>query len=147
MEVNLKVNKEVKETVITIETNEVTDKINSIIQYLENEEDTNILGYYENEVYILKKEEIESIYTQENNVYAYYNGKEYRLKNRLYIYETLLEGKSFVKISNSELINLNKVIKVKLNIKGTLLITFQSQRHTYCSRRKIKDIKEALNIK
>ena len=126
---------------------EVTDNINNIMLYLENDYNNNILGYLKDEVYILKKENIESIYTKGNNLYAFSEGKEYRLKERLYFYQELLKQNSFVKISNSELINLSKVKKVKLGLKGTILITFESNRETYCSRRKIKDLKEALNIK
>lgn len=147
MKVNFEIDKNVSETIITIKTNEVTDNINNIMLYLENDYNNNILGYLKDEVYILKKENIESIYTKGNNLYAFSEGKEYRLKERLYFYQELLKQNSFVKISNSELINLSKVKKVKLGLKGTILITFESNRETYCSRRKIKDLKEALNIK
>ncbi len=146
MKVNLEIDKSLNESIITIQTNEITENISNILLYIENE-DNNILGYIQDEVYILKKEDIESIYTNGNNVYAFSNGKEYRLKERLYFYHEMLHKNSFVRISNSELINVKKVKKVKLNLKGTILITFESGRNTYCSRRKINDFKEALNIK
>lgn len=50
-------------------------------------------------------------------------------------------------ISNSEIINFNKVENLDLNITGTIKITFKDKYVTYASRRNIKKIKEYLKYK
>ena len=68
----------------------------------------------------------------------------YSAKQTLQSFEQLL-GKSFLRISRFEIINLRKVLKYDFTIIGTLRIEFENGMETWASRRYIPLIKEHLS--
>ena len=64
---------------------------------------------------------------------------------RLYELEERLDATRFVRISNSEIINLDRVTAVDLSLSGTICMTLDSRVKAYVSRRYVKKIKETLN--
>ena len=97
-------------------------------------------------MYILKQEDIETIYSENGKILARCNNELYTLKNRLYELESILNKKVFTRISNSEIVNFNKVENIDFKILGTLIINFKSGNKSYASRRYIPKIKEFLEI-
>lgn len=65
---------------------------------------------------------------------------------RLYELEERLNAARFVRISNSEIINLDRVTAVDLSLSGTICMTLDGTVKAYVSRRYVKRIKEALNL-
>ena len=68
------------------------------------------------------------------------------VRKRIYELEEILPKRNFLRISNSEIINFDKVKNIELKIYGSLVINFYSGKVTYASRRYIKKIKEFLKI-
>ena len=97
-------------------------------------------------MYILHQNEIETIYSEGGKIYVRCNNEIYNIKNRLYELDTLLDKKMFVRISNSEIVNFNKVENIDFKIVGTLILNFKSGNKAYASRRYIPKIKEFLEI-
>ena len=58
----------------------------------------------------------------------------------------MLNKKSFIRISNSEIINFDKVENIDFKILGTLIINFKSGNKAYASRRYIPKLKEFLGM-
>ena len=71
---------------------------------------------------------------------------EYTLRLRLYEMEERLNPKQFVRISNSEIINLKKVKNFDLNFAGTICVELVNGTKTYVSRRFVSRIKTILGI-
>jgi len=71
---------------------------------------------------------------------------EYNLKNRLYEMEEKLNKSYFIRISNSEIINLKKVKNFDLNFTGTICVKLSNGTVTYVSRRYVSKIKEILGV-
>ena len=65
---------------------------------------------------------------------------------RLYELEERLDPTRFVRISNSEIISLNRVTAVDLSLSGTICMTLDGMVKAYVSRRYVKKIKETLNL-
>lgn len=65
---------------------------------------------------------------------------------RLYELEERLDQTRFVRISNSEIINLDRVTSVDLSLSGTICMTLDGTVKVYVSRRYVKKIKETLNL-
>lgn len=147
MKVNVELDNNINDIIILIKAKEINEQLNTITTYLNNIDNKNIIGYIDKEAYILEQNKIENIYSEGNNVFACSNNKTYKLKYKLYECEKILENTNFIRISNSELVNFNNVKNLDLKFSGTILITLNSGKKTYCSRRKIKYIKEKLNIK
>ena len=102
--------------------------------------------YKDHNLYILNQDEIESIYSENGKVYVRYANEVYSTKNRLYEIENLLDNNSFIRISNSEIINFDKVKNIDFKIIGTLIFNFKSGNKAYSSRRYIPKIKKFLEI-
>lgn len=71
---------------------------------------------------------------------------EYVLRSRLYELEERLSKELFVRISNSEIVNLKKVEKFDLSLSGTICVVLQDRTVCYVSRRYVAKIKQALGI-
>ena len=65
---------------------------------------------------------------------------------RLFELEELLEKKTFLRISNSEIVNTNQILNIDLSIVGRICIRFPGNIQTYVSRRYVPKIKKSLGI-
>ena len=70
----------------------------------------------------------------------------YTVRLRLYELEEWLDPRRFVRISNSEIVNLDKVTALDLSLAGTIRMTLDGSVQSYVSRRYVKKIKETLNL-
>ena len=147
MKINIEVDENLSSPIVTIKSNEINDEVNNIISYLNAFNQNAIVGHKDKEIYFLNPQDIETIYSEGVKIYANVNDNIYQLKGRLYEYEELLKDTNFIRISNSELINLHKVVKVNLSLNDTIEIFLKNGKSTYCSRRKISDLKRALGLK
>ena len=60
--------------------------------------------------------------------------------------EERLDGRSFVRVSNSEIVNLKRVTALDLRLTGTIRMTLTGGVTVYVSRRYVKKIKEVLGL-
>lgn len=146
MEVEVKIEEKYEKPKIVIYTNKLDTKISDLIENISNLEQKKLKMYKDEKMYIFRQEDIEDIYSEEGKVYARVENEIYVLKNRLYELETILDKKMFLRISNSEIINFNKVKNIDLKMLGTIALNFKSGNKSYASRRYIPKIKEFLEI-
>lgn len=146
MQIEIKIDKSRCEPRIIIETDQITDEIQEIISKLSNSSARMLTGFRENTLEILNQQEILRIYAQSGKVLAATTSGEYILRFRLYELEQRLDPTCFVRISNSEIINLKKVKGFDLNLTGSIRVTLTDGSVTYVSRRYISKIKQLLGI-
>ena len=146
MNIELKVDEKYKDTTLVIYTNKVDEEISNIIEKISNIEKKVLKCYREEMLYIIEQSKIESIYAEDGKIYARSEDKIYTIKNRLYELEEILDKKIFLRISNSEIINIKKVKNIDLKLRGTMLFNLTSGKTAYVSRRYINKIKEYLEI-
>ena len=142
MEIKIKENCELEK--VTFELKKVTPKINMIVGLL-TEKETDIVGYEDNDIHIIKKEDITSFISENNKVYALFGQNRYLIKSRMYQLEELL-GAEFLRISNQSLINPKKIKKLSMEPNGTMRILFKDGLIEYASRRCVRLIKDYFNI-
>ena len=85
-------------------------------------------------------------YANGKGVSAQTESEIFTVRLRLYELEERLEPSRFVRISNSEIISLNRVTAVDLSLSGTICMTLDGMVKAYVSRRYVKKIKETLNL-
>ena len=85
-------------------------------------------------------------YTDGKGVSAQTAEETYAVRLRLYELEEQLDQTRFVRISNGEIVNLDRVTAVDLSLSGTIRMTLDGTVHAYVSRRYMKKIKETLNL-
>ena len=105
-----------------------------------------LLGFQKEEAVPLSLEEIIRVYTSSGKVYAVTEEGEYQLRYRLYEVEERVNPKYFVRISQSEIVNLRKVKRFDLSLTGTIGVLFSDGSFSYVSRRFVSKIKQCLEI-
>lgn len=146
MEVEIKLDKICTIPKIVIYTDRVTEDIKILAEKLSAEDRGVVTAFKENSVKILEPEEIVRIYAYDGKVAAVTEQGEFFLRRRLYELEELLESKKFVRISNSEIINLKRVKEFDLSAAGTICVYLTNSEVTYVSRRYVSKIKKILGI-
>ena len=108
--------------------------------------DTKLRVYAGEETVMVAVSDIIRIYTANKQVYVATGDTEYRIKERLYELEEMLDDKMFVRISNSEMVNVKKLRKLDTSVTGTIKMILDKDTETYVSRRYVPKIKKALGI-
>lgn len=146
MQVEIKFDDSCIEPKIIIVTDKITDEVNSIIKMISSTPLEIITGFYNDLAEILSPSDIIRIYASGGKTFASTGRKEYILRQRLYELEEQLAKHSFVRISNSEIVNLKKVRNFDLSLSGTICVTMSDGTVTYVSRRYVSKIKQVLGI-
>lgn len=146
IELEVKINENYTIPKIVICANNISKELSDIIDSISSINYKQLKVYKDEKLYILNQNEIETIYSEGGKVFVRCNEEIYTIKNRLYELENLLDKKSFIRISNSEIINFSKVKNIDLKILGTIVLNFESGNKAYASRRYIPKIKEFLEI-
>lgn len=146
MQVEIKIDDSCIEPRVIIITDKVNDEINDILNTLSSKTPEVITGFYNDLAEILSPDDIIRIYAEDGKIFASVNSKEYILRQRLYELEEQLNKYSFVRISNSEIINLKKVRNFDLSLSGTICVTLSDGTATYVSRRYVSKIKKVLGL-
>ena len=84
--------------------------INLLVDKLSNKNATILTGIFNEQIEVIKLEDLIRIYSANGKVYAITKDKEYVLKKRLYELEEALDPNKFIRISNSEIVNIHKVV-------------------------------------
>lgn len=146
MQIEIKIDNSYKEPKVILLTDKMSEEINTIIRKLSEEAPQILTGFREETLEILEQSEVIRIYAAARKNYAVTDKGEYLLRLRLYELEERLDKNSFVRISNSEIINLRKVKGFDLSFSGTICVTLSNDMVTYVSRRFVARIKKVLGI-
>lgn len=146
MQVEIKIDDSYKEPKIIILTDTVTEEVSDIIKKLSENVPQIISGSKDDKIEVLEQEDLIRIYTSDKKVFAVTDKGTYTLRLRLYEAEERLNPHQFVRISNSEIINLKKVNNFDLNFTGTICVKLLNNDITYVSRRYVNKIKKLLGL-
>ncbi len=146
MEVEVKIDSSYSDPKVIILTSSMTEKVNNLVKKLSKEDSKIIFGIKDEKVEVLEQSELIRVYAGSGKVTAVTDNGEYNLKNRLYEMEEKLNKSYFIRISNSEIINLKKVKNFDLNFTGTICVKLSNGTVTYVSRRYVSKIKEILGV-
>ncbi len=146
MQVEIKIDASCSEPKVIILTDTMTEEVNAIVQKLSDRNLPIISGTKDGKTKILEQDELFRIYAGGGKVFAETNYGEYLLRLRLYEAEDRLNPAQFVRISNSEIINLKKVKNFDLSFVGTISVEMANGTTTYVSRRYVAKIKKLLGL-
>lgn len=124
----------------------IDNEISRMIENLQDKDSNTLYAFKDEELYFLNQDKIQSIYAEDGKIFARTDENQYLLKKRLYELEEILNPKKFVRISNSEIVNIKKVEKINFKLTETIVLHFKNGEVTYVSRRYIKKIKEFLEL-
>lgn len=146
MRVEVKIDNSCIEPKIIVLTASMTEEVSKVIQKLSDNNPQIITGSKNEKIEVLEQNELIRIYAANSRVFAVTNSGEYLLRLRLYEAEEQLDPNQFVRISNSEIINLKKVKSFDLSFAGTICVELSNGTTTFVSRRYVSKIKKILGI-
>lgn len=146
MQVEIKIDPSQPEPKVVITAASMTEEVNRIVRRLSDEIPQVISGARDGKLEVLEPEELIRIYAASGKVFAVTGKGEYTLRLRLYELEERLSPHQFVRISNSEIIHLKKVVNFDLSFAGTIYVKLSNGTVTYVSRRYVSKIKKILGI-
>ena len=121
--------------------------VENIIHAIENASDAGfppIGANLDDKLVFVPQRDIIRIHTEGRHVVLETKDARYSLKKSLYAIEEDLDPARFIRISQSELVNLYMVKSFDLNTAGTIGIELEGGVKSWVSRSRVKDIKQLL---
>ena len=146
MKVKIVIDDKMDENLIKIYTKTYNKDIENLQNFLENSNKNIIVGFQDEQVYILNYNDIVRFYTEDKKIYIETKTDTFISRLRLYEIEERVYDKNFIKISRYEIININYVKKIDLSFKGTIAVKMDNNKVSYVSRRSLKDFKYILGL-
>lgn len=147
MEIELRFDPELQQPKLILCAPHDSKELQSLIRQLKGISLDPIRVWEEERSHLLPQNEFLRFYTEGKGVCAQTAEKIYTVRLRLYELEEQLDPLRFVRISNSEIVNLDRVTAIDLSYTGTIRMTLDSTVTSYVSRRYVKKIKEVLSQK
>ncbi len=145
MQLEVKIDSSCTEPKVVILTASMTEEVNMILNRLSDQSPQMITGSRDDRFEVIEQADLIRIYASAGKVFAVTRKGEYTLRLRLYEIEERLPHQ-FVRISNSEIINLKKVDSFDLSLTGTICVKLADGTVTYVSRRYVSKLKKILGI-
>lgn len=156
MKLNVEIDTNIEEPAALITTPRMTEEVTRVVDFISKLDDITtvisgirddkISGIRDDKVELLEQESIFRIYAEEGKVFARTESGLYQVRLRLYELEERLDDSKFVRISNSEIVNLKKVKSLDLSFVGTICMELSNGEVSYVSRRYVSKIKKKLGL-
>ena len=148
VEIDVIIDEDYADPKVLIFSKEKTEQVENIIYAIENASENDfpsIPAHLEGErLVILSQREIIRVFSENRKVFVQTEDNVYYVKKKMSAMEELLNSKRFIRISQSEIINLYKVKHFDINIAGTIGIEFDDGTKSWASRSRVKAIKDML---
>ena len=145
MKVEIKIDETCVETRVEIFSSSMTDDVVELARKISEYATEVLVGFRDGAASVLDLGGVVRFYAANQKVFAVTKDGEYAVRLRLYELEAQLT-RDFVRISNSEIINLKEVKSFDLSFAGTICVKFRDGATTYASRRYVSKIKQILGM-
>lgn len=149
MKVGINIDRSVEEVEVLITAQEQSRTVNALYEHIvefDKKSLETLTAYRDDIAKIVNVTDVFRIYMGNQKAYIQTHQGEYAIRYRLYELEAALDKKQFLRISNSEIINVKKIRDIDLSLIGRICIRFEDNTQTYVLRRYIPKIKKSLGI-
>lgn len=146
MKVEIIIDESLDENKVTIYAKKYSKDIENIRDMLTDRLLDKIVAFYDKEIFILSFDEIIRIFAQDKEVFVKTNNKTYKVRLTLTELEKRLDKKKFIRISRSEIVNIDYIKRLDLSFIGTIAVELTNDEVSYVSRRRLKDFKKILGL-
>jgi len=108
--------------------------------------DNKLSAKKENELYLINSSDVLYFESVDNRTFLYTTDDVMEINQRLYELENILAEKDFVRISKSQIVNINKIRSLKPELNRTILATMCNNEQLSISRKYVKTIRSILSI-
>lgn len=146
MKVEIIIDESIEETNVKIYSSKYSKEVENIRDALSETLLDKIVAFQSKEVFILSFDEIIRIYAQDKSVYIKTKDNTYTTRLTIHEFESKADRRNFIRISRSEIVNLDYVKRLDLSFTGTIAVELANGDVSYVSRRKLKEFKKALGL-
>ncbi len=146
MKVRFVQNPDQDEPEVVITASELTPQIKELMGSLSGLQAGPILAFHQEKAVLIEQETILRFFADGKGVSVQTDEGIFTVKQRLYEWEEMLDKHMFVRVSNSEIVNLRRVTALDLSMTGTIKMVLNETTNVYVSRRYMKKIKEAVGL-
>lgn len=146
MKVEIIIDESIEETNVKIYSSKYSKEVENIRDALSETLLDKIVAFQSKEVFILSFDEIIRIYAQDKSVYIKTKDNTYTTRLTIHEFESKADRRNFIRISRSEIVNLDYVKRLDLSFTGTIAVELLNGDVSYVSRRKLKEFKKALGL-
>lgn len=150
VDIDVVINQKYVNPKVIIHTKEKNHQVENIINAIDNASENDfpmITGHIDDRMELISQRDIVRVYTQGRKVMVQTEDCTYAVRKTLSALEYDLNEESFIRISQSEIINLRKVKCFDVTVVGTIGIEFDNGVRSWASRSRVKAIKNLLNGK
>ncbi|MBO4903469.1 MAG: LytTR family transcriptional regulator [Lachnospiraceae bacterium] len=133
---------------VTIKTRTNTRQVENIIRAIENVSNSDypqIAAIRDDKQVFVSQRDIVRVHTEGRKVILETEDETYTVRKTLAVLEDFLDSERFLRISQSEIINLYKVKCFDFNMAGTIGVEFDCGIKSWVSRSRVKQIKAMLS--
>jgi len=143
MRVDFIEDKEADEISIIVRAPSRSFDVDEMMEAIRNLSPSPLSGFSKDSLVKLRKNQVIRIYSKDKRVYADTLDGSFLIKSPLYHLEEELPN-NFVRISNSEIVNIDKIIRLDMGLAGTIRIHLEGEIDSYVSRRYVSKVKGVL---
>ena len=147
MKVEVQIDPALDEPVIVLRAPMPTEEVEQLARLLRAQDAPRPFTVYtQREAVRVSRSMVLRFYAEDKGVLCQTGKGTFTVRARLYELEEELAGTRFVRVSNSEIVNLDRVTALDLTLTGTIKMTLEGGTVCWVSRRYVKRIKGALGL-
>lgn len=108
--------------------------------------DNKLSAKKENEQYLIHASDVLYFESVDNRTFLYTAEDVMEISRRLYELEHILSEKDFIRISKSQIVNINKIRSLKPELNRTILVTMCNNERLSISRKYVQAVRALLSI-
>ena len=143
---NIQIVENRKETLqIVINCRRIDDEVMRLKYHIELF-DKKLRAKKDNELHFINSFDVLYFESVDNRTFLYTEDDVFEIKQRLYELEVVLSDKDFIRISKSQIVNINKIKSLKPELNRTILVTMCNGEQLYISRKYVQAIRNLLSV-
>ncbi len=146
MRVEFRRNESAGEPRVIIEAAEETAEVRRVMRLLEDGGPLVLNGWGEDGSERIPEDALVRIYGERQRVCCETLTGRFLLRERLYELEARLDPKSFVRISNSEIVNSRRILRLDAALTGTICLHMENGAKAYASRRYVPGLRKHFGL-
>lgn len=146
MKSTLSIDPDCEEAVVNVRAATIDDRVRAIEAIALGSGYSTIAGYREGQISIIEPRRTSRFFTSNKKVYATMDDGMWQVRHRIFELEEMLPLASFVRISQSDIVNIRAINRVETSFASGLVVVLKDDTRCPISRRYISAFKRAIGM-
>lgn len=142
---NIEIVEHAKDLQVIIQCRQKDEQVTRLKSHIELF-DNKLQAKMDNEIHFVNSQDVLYFESVDNRMFLYTEDNVMEIRQRLYELELLLPREDFIRISKSQIVNINKIRALRPEINRTILATMCNGEQLSVSRKYVKPFRNLLSI-